>query len=112
MMLCRRWQREVVIRPPDLGRGGNAFLPEGRAVAACVQPLRGALARQMYGQEPEQMRLMLCGLCASPAAGDGVCVDVAPDADPDFRVVWAARWPGHWEAHLSWIPPAERGPDA
>lgn len=112
MMLCRRWQREVVLRAPDGGRGGNAFLPEGRAVAACVQPLRGALARQMYGQEPEQMRLMLCGLCASPAAGDGVCVDVAPDADPDFRVVWAARWPGHWEAHLSWIPPAERGPDA
>ena len=58
------------------------------------------------------MRLMLCGLCASPAAGDGVCVDVAPDADPDFRVVWAARWPGHWEAHLQLIPPAERGPDA
>ena len=58
-------------------------------MAACVQPLRGALARQMYGQEPEQMRLMLCGLCASPAAGAGVCVDVAPDAAPDFRVVWA-----------------------
>ena len=86
---------------------------DGRiAVAACVQPLRGALARRMYGQEPEQMRLMLCGLCVSPAAGDGVCVDVAPDADPDFRVVWAARWPGHWEAHLQLIPPAERGPDA
>ena len=63
-MLCRRWQREVIIRAPDAGRGGNAFLPEGRAVAACVQPLRGALAQQMYGQEPEQMRLMLCGLCA------------------------------------------------
>ena len=44
MMLCRRWQREVIIRAPDAGRGGNAFLPEGRAVAACVQPLRGALA--------------------------------------------------------------------
>lgn len=72
----------------------------------------GALARQMYGQEPEQMRLMLCGLCANPSAGDGVCVDVPPDADPDFRVVWAARWPGHWEAHLRWIPPPERGADA
>ena len=82
-MLCRRWQREVIIRAPDAGRGGNAFLPEGRAVAACVQPLRGALAQQMYGQEPEQMRLMLCGLCADLSAGDGVCVDVPPDADPD-----------------------------
>ena len=41
-MLCRRWQREVIIRPPDPGRGGNAFQPEGQAVAACVQPLRGA----------------------------------------------------------------------
>lgn len=112
MMLCRRWQREVIIRAPDAGRGGNAFLPEGRAVAACVQPLRGALARQIYGQEPEQMRLMLCGLCADLSAGDGVCVDVPPDADPDFRVVWAARWPGHWEAHLRWIPPPERGADA
>ena len=100
MMLCRRWQREVIIRAPDAGRGGNAFLPEGRAVAACVQPLRGALAQQMYG------------LCANPSAGDGVCVDVPPDADPDFRVVWAARWPGHWEAHLRWIPPLERGADA
>ena len=69
VMLCRRWQREVIIRPPDLGRGGNAFQPEGQAVAACVQPLRGALARQIYGQEPEQMRLMLCGLCAHPSAG-------------------------------------------
>lgn len=112
MMLCRRWQREVIIRAPDAGRGGNAFLPEGRAVTACVQPLRGALAQQMYGQEPEQMRLMLCGLCAGLSAGDGVCVDVPPDADPDFRVVWAARWPGHWEAHLRWIPPLERGADA
>ena len=103
-MLCRRWQREVILRAPDAGRGGNAFLPEGRAVAACVQPLRGALARQM--------RLMLCGRCADLSAGDGVCVDVPPDADPDFRVVWAARWPGHWEAHLRWIPPPERGADA
>ena len=92
MMLCRRWQREVIIRAPDAGRGGNAFLPEGRAVAACVQPLRGALAQQMYGQEPEQMRLMLCGLCANPSAGDGVCVDVPRTRTRTFA--WSGRRAG------------------
>ena len=95
---------------------GGAATPFCRRGARWRQKLGGAQkvcrAQRMYGQAPEQMRLMLCGLCASPAAGDGVCVDVAPDADPDFRVVWAARWPGHWEAHLQLIPPAERGPDA
>ena len=63
-MLCRRWQREVVIRPPDRGRGGNAFQPEGRAAAACVQPLRGQMFQTLlFGAglgvvDPEQQKLI------------------------------------------------------
>ena len=95
-MLCRAWQREVFIYPPAPGRGGNAFSPQGRRTAACVQPLRGELTQRLYGLEAEHMRLMLCGLRGEPRA---------------FRVVYAARWPGHWEAHLRRIPEAERGAD-
>lgn len=110
-MLCRAWQREVFIYPPAPGRGGNAFSPQGRRTAACVQPLRGELSQRLYGLEAEHMRLMLCGLCGEPRAGDGVCVEAAQGEPPDFRVVYAARWPGHWEAHLRRIPEAERGAD-
>lgn len=111
-MLNLAHQRMVTIRAPMRGGGGYAFAREGREVPASIQPLRGDLAQREYGAQPAELRLMLCGLCGEPAVGDGVCVDVPGGASPDFRVVYAARWPGHWEAHLRLIPPAERGDGA
>ena len=110
-MLCRAWQQEVFIYPPAPGRGGNAFSPQGRRTAACVQPLRGELSQRLYGLEAEHWRLLRGGVGGVRRAGEGVGGAAAQGEPPDFRVVYAARWPGHWEAHLRRIPEAERGAD-
>ena len=78
---------------------------------ADVQPMRGDMPQRMYGLEPSQMRRMLCAAGVGLQAGQGVCVDVSPEADPDFRVVYAAGWLTHTDAHLKYIPEAERGTD-
>ena len=64
MMLCRRWQREVIIRAPDAGRGGNAFLPEGRAGGRqAMEETLGQLRRML-------LRALEADRAVSPAAFD------------------------------------------
>lgn len=108
-MLAQKYLRNVTVKKPRPGYGGNAFEATGQALQAVVQPMSGDMTAKVYGLEPSQMRRMLCPLPAEIQMGDGVCVDVAADADPDFRVVYAAAWTRHLDIHLRFIPPAQRG---
>lgn len=110
-MLQRSRMRKVCVKAPAPGYGGHAFAPSGFLLDADVQPMRGDMPQRMYGLEPSQMRRMLCAAGVGLQAGQGVCVDVSPEADPDFRVVYAAGWLTHTDAHLRFIPEPERGAD-
>lgn len=110
-MLRKSRLRPVTIRRPRTGCGGNAFEAEGQAAQADVQPMSGTAAAQMYGLRPSEMRQLLAAEGCELLPGYGVCVDVAADAEPDFRVVYVAEWARHVLAHLRYIPEAERGAD-
>ena len=110
-MLQRSRMRMVCVKAPLKGYGGYAFEREGRKLLASVQPMSGDIAQRMYGAESSQMRRLLCASGAKLREGDGVCVDVPPDAEPDFRVVYAPPWRKHVDAHLRLIPEQERGRD-
>lgn len=110
-MLAQRYLRTVTVKMPRPGYGGNAFEATGHTLQAAVQPMSGELSARAYGLEPSQMRRMLCHLPAEIQAGDGVCVEVAAEADPDYRVVYAAAWTRHVDIHLRYIPPPQRGAD-
>ncbi len=111
MAFKRSAQRQVVVKRGRRGGGGYAFAAEGADVSADVQPMSGEMAQRMYGLEPEQMRRLLAAAGADIRPGDGVCVGVEAGAAPDYRVTYVAKWMRHTEAHLRWIPPAQRGAD-
>ena len=103
--------RPVTVKRPVPGHGGSAFEAQGAAVRADVQPMSGDMALRMYGLEPGDMRRFLADVETDIRPGDGVCVDVGADGAPDFRAVYVAKWTRHTEAHLRFIPPAQRGMD-
>ncbi|MEG1776470.1 MAG: hypothetical protein RR367_08175 [Clostridia bacterium] len=107
----RTRQRRVTVKRALAGRGGNAFEAQGTELLAHVQPMNGTAAARAYGLQAGEMRLMLTRPDAAVKRGDGVCVDVAATAEPDFRAIYAERWHGHTAVHLRWIPEEERGTD-
>lgn len=110
-MLKRSVKRAVWVKRPRKGHAGNAFETEGKLLEATVQPMSGTATVQMYGLQPSEMRLLLCQKCGEMRLGDGVCVEAAANAEPDFRVMYAAEWERHGVAHLRYIPEGERGAD-
>ena len=110
-MLQRARMRAVCVKQPLPGHGGHAFAAEGTTLLADVQPMSVDMPQRMYGLEPGQMRRVLCERDAPILPGDGVCVEVPPESEPDFRVVYAAKWSRHTDVHLRFIPEAERGAD-
>lgn len=111
MALQRSRQQTYTIRPPTKGVQGNAFGAEGYELTATIQPMSGTAAAQMYGLQPSQMRLMLFAPDDRVRKDHGVCVDVTPDADPDYRIIYVEQWLKHGRAHLKYIPEGERGAD-
>lgn len=110
-MLARKSLRPVTVKKPRKGYGMYAFEKDGKEIYGAVQPMSGDLAAKAYGAEPSLMLRMLCWFPAEIQKGDGVCVDVAADADPDYVVVHAPRWSQHVDVHLKFIPEAKRGAD-
>lgn len=103
--------RGVWVKRPLAGYAGNAFAAEGHLLEAVVQPMSGTATAQMYGLQPSELRQMLCSKDADLLLGDGLCVEVDGQAEPDFRVVYVAEWARHVVAHLRYIPEGERGAD-
>lgn len=107
----RSSQRALTVKKARPDVPGNAFETAGTALTATVQPLTGTAAAQLYGLELSRMLLILCGPETPLCEGDGLCVDAAADAAPDYRVTYVERWPRHQRAHLKWIPESDRGAD-
>ena len=104
-------QRAYPVKKALPGVQGNAFEDAQKTIMGTVQPLTGTAAAQLYGLELSRMLLLLCGPKPLLHEGEGLCVDVAADAEPDYRVMYVERWPRHQRAHLKWIPEGDRGAD-
>lgn len=106
MTLAQKHLRRIALKRP--GEAGEGYREEYEIALASVQPLSGVTAAQMYGERLQEVRLLLAQPETGLEVGMGVCVDAQPEDWPDWRVVYAARWPRHSLAHIRFIPPWER----
>ncbi|GGA31744.1 hypothetical protein [Psychrobacillus lasiicapitis] len=78
---------------------------EGHIIQANIQPAGGRLMAEMYG---ERLAYMLSAYVESGTdlkETDGVCVYVAPDQNPDYKVVASPPWSSHSVVSLEAIRP-------
>jgi hypothetical protein len=86
------------------------YNPAYETLSVTLQPLEGQLNATMYGAQLSKMLLLLTNEpTALLSEGAGVCVDVAVDAPPDYRVVSSQTWARHTVAHLDLVPEGRRG---
>ena len=86
------------------------YNPAYVTLSVSLQPLEGQLNATMYGAQLNKMLLLLTNEPTTLLPeGAGVCVDVAIDALPDYRVVSSKTWARHTVAHLDLIPEGRRG---
>jgi len=86
---------------------GSKWGPPVTIRAAC-QPASGSLDAQIYGERAKTMCNIFFDGLEAVAAGDGLCIHVAPTALPDYRVVSVQGW-DHQRIDAEFIPPAQRG---
>lgn len=61
------------------------------AIEARIWPAGGRVQAEEYGQRLAYMKNMLYEGAEALMEGDGICVDVAADQDPDYRIVSMQR---------------------
>lgn len=89
-------------------RDDKSCYGEGMPIVATVQPLNGVMAAQMYGDRLGMTKLLLTDPGSPIVEGMGACVDVPPEAEPDYKVMYVAGWAKHTVAHIQFIPEEER----
>ena len=60
-------------------------------IDARIWPAGGRVQAETYGQRLTYMKNMLYEGCEPLREGDGICVDVSPAEDPDYRIVSVQR---------------------
>ncbi len=109
MRLNERGKRAVTLRYPDNRSNDNKTYRwrGGDSIRAILQPMDNAIVSTIYGQNCQRMLHLLYDGQEKLLEGMGVCVEVAPDASCDFRIIRAQQWACQ-VAVLEWIPEARR----
>lgn len=81
----------------------------GETIRAIVQPDSSSVLVELYGEQSQRMLLLFYSGPTVLQERQGVCVNVAPDASCDYRIVSVANWNGVQRAVLDFIPEARRG---
>jgi len=76
-------------------------------VRAACQPTGGAMDAQIYGTRVKNMYTLFYDGLEVIQPGDGLCIHVAPDAHPDYRVTSSQGW-DHQRMDAEMIPPEQR----
>ena len=112
MGLQRSRMRDVAVHQvlASIRKDVVKYNPAYETLSVSLQPLEGQLNATIYGAQLNRMLLLLTN---EPTAllpeGAGVCVDVAINALPDYRVVSSKTWARHTAAHLDLVPEGRRG---
>ena len=116
MRQLRKGQRAFTRRKPK-GTEGNIHRWEdgGEVFIGRMQPFGAipsggpvqALAA-VYGERIKDMKMLYTVSSLKLLPRDGVCVEVAPDASCDYRVVSVMDWASHQQAVLEWIEEGRR----
>lgn len=60
---------------------------EAVEIQAIIWPAGGKVQAEMYGERLQYMKNMEYGGQETMQEGDGICVFVGPDADPDYKII-------------------------
>lgn len=80
-----------VIKEPDATTYED-WDPIGHTIQANVLPANGRMMADMYGERLAYMVVAYAEPDAVVNESDGVCVYVAPNSKPDYKVVAVRRW--------------------
>ncbi|MEG0450949.1 MAG: hypothetical protein RR595_13920 [Lysinibacillus sp.] len=83
-------KRRTVITEPD-GTTYEEMDPIGHEIQANIQPAGGKLMLELYGERLAYMLVGYAELDTDIQESDRVCVYVAPDVPPDYKVVAIRR---------------------
>ncbi|MCD8286494.1 MAG: hypothetical protein LUD50_04650 [Clostridia bacterium] len=80
-------------RTPETDSEGGVYeaYEEAVAIQAIIWPAGGKSQAEQYGEKLTYMKNMEYSGTADIREGDGICVFVGPEADPDYRVVSIER---------------------
>lgn len=81
----------------------------GEEIRAIVQPDSSNVLAEIYGEQAQRMLLLFYSGPTVLQERQGVCVNVAPDASCDYRIVSVAHWKGVQRVVLDFIPEERRG---
>ncbi len=86
-------KRREVVKEPD-GTTYDGWVVKGE-IKANVQPAGGRMMAELYGERLVYMLTAYAELGTDIKESDGVCVYVASDLEPDYKVVAIRRWNTH-----------------
>jgi hypothetical protein len=112
MALQRSRTRNVAVHQivDDVDKDRPKYNTDYDTLNVSIQPLESQISAQIYGARISKMQLLHTNKPTTLLPeGAGVCVDVAADALPDYRVVSSKSWARHTVAHLDWVPEGARG---
>lgn len=97
MRLSERDKRNVYLRrwaEPIEDKYGDKTRQWGPPVLvrAVVQPAKSLLDMQIYGERVKRMKRLYYDGDIKILEGDGLCIDVAGDQEPDYMVLSAMAW--------------------
>ncbi|MGL4571854.1 MAG: hypothetical protein ACRCVJ_12405 [Clostridium sp.] len=76
----------------DEGGKYEGFLKEGIKIEANIYPATGKLQGEIYGERLKYILNMLYDGKNEIKEGDGVCVYVSKESNPDYRVISSKRY--------------------
>lgn len=81
------WLKKKKIIEDDEGGKYQAFSNKSINISANIYPASGKLQAEIYGQRLNYILNMLYDGNEEIVEGDGICVFVGKDSDPDYKVI-------------------------
>lgn len=83
-------KRKIVIKDNEGGKYPG--YSEHIEIQANIYPASGKLQAEIYGERLNYILNMLCDESIEVIEGDGVCVYVPKDSEPDYKVISIKRY--------------------
>ena len=81
------WLKKKKIIEDDEGGKDQSFSNKSINISANIYPASGKLQAEIYGQRLNYILNMLYDGNEEIVEGDGICVFVGKDSDPDYKVI-------------------------
>lgn len=86
--------KEKVVNKSRMGSIAEKFAENGREVLIDVQPVTSTIMLEKYGIKANEMKV---GYTEDMdiKEGDGLCIEVDGECEPDYRITGVMKWSRH-----------------